>query len=213
MVNKSEQTRRTYDAEGSKKAILDAAEALFAEKGFEATSLQEIAARAGLSRGTPGYFFGPKERLYKAVLERTMTRAQDLLALVHEQIRRPGVGAKEIMSVVIGRLFDDFVAHPNFIRITGWEALQGTRYLGDLPSQLQLLREAVKVLQEELGWQGDAEQFLIDMVALCWFPLGHAETFLKALGIDASDPDFLAKYKQHIITLLLERGDNASKAV
>jgi len=210
-VNKGERARKTYDAEASKKAILDAAEALFAEKGFEATSLQEIASQAGLSRGTPNYFFGSKEQLYTAVLERTMARSQDLLTLLREQIQRPGASAKESMSVVIGRLFDDFVAHPSFIRITEWEALQGARHLGNLPSQLQVLREAVKILHEELDWQGDAEQFLIDMVALCWFPMAHGQTFLKALDIDAQDPDFLAKYKQHIITLLLERGNNGSK--
>ncbi|HEU4954076.1 MAG TPA: helix-turn-helix domain-containing protein, partial [Gemmatimonadales bacterium] len=54
----------------SRAAILDAAEKLFAEKGYDATSLSEVGAAAGVSRGTPGYFFGSKQELYDAVLER-----------------------------------------------------------------------------------------------------------------------------------------------
>jgi AcrR family transcriptional regulator len=42
------------------KAILDAAEHLFAERGYEATSLQLVGDSAGVSRATPGYFFGSR---------------------------------------------------------------------------------------------------------------------------------------------------------
>src|SRR5689334_18964709 len=43
---------------------------LFARRGFEAASLADIGEAAGVSRGTPSYFFGSKEPLYQAVLER-----------------------------------------------------------------------------------------------------------------------------------------------
>lgn len=209
MKSQGKSTQRTEAAEASKKAILDAAEGLFAEKGYEATSLQDICDLAGVTRGLPNYFFGSKETLYRFVLERTMTRSQDLVAFLREQAQKPSSSAEEILSIAIGRLFDDFVAHPTFIRITEWEALQG-RYLGTLPLQIQVLCEALQLLQESLGWQGDAEQFLIDLVALCWFPVAHAKTFLKPLGINADDPDFLARYKQHVIALLLKPSGNYS---
>src|SRR5918911_4763660 len=61
---------KVRDAERSREAILAAAERLFAERGYEATTLQEIGAAAGLSRGTPSYFFGSKEQLYMDVLRR-----------------------------------------------------------------------------------------------------------------------------------------------
>jgi TetR/AcrR family transcriptional regulator len=111
--------------------------------------------------------------------------------------------------VVIERLFDDLTAHPTFIRLTEWEALHGARYLGNLPSQLQVLRDAVQALQDDLGWQGDAEQFLIDLTALCWFPTAHAETFLKPLGVNAQDSSFRTRYKQHVVHLLLGNDSNA----
>ena len=53
--------------------ILDAAEAVFAERGFEAASLREIARRAGLQQ--PGLYnhFASKRELYAAVLDRALT--------------------------------------------------------------------------------------------------------------------------------------------
>ena len=56
-------------------AILDAAEQLFADQGYDATSLTEVGTAAGVSRGTPGYFFGSKADLYQAVLDRCSPRS------------------------------------------------------------------------------------------------------------------------------------------
>jgi len=205
MEKQGKSTRRTEAAEASKKAILEAAEILFAKKGYEATSFQEICDLAGVTRGLPNYFFGSKEQLYRAVLERTfaLPLAQDLIEFLREQARYPGNRTDESLKVVIERIFDFLVTHPTFIRLTEWEALNEGRYLGDLPVFLSVLREALHVLDEDMGWQNEAEQFLIDLTALCWFPVAHAQTFLKPLGINAHDPDFLARRKQHVITLLL----------
>lgn len=59
------------------------------------------------------------------------------------------------------------MTHPTFIRITEWEALNGGRLLGNLPMLVTTLREALQVLHEESGWLSDAEQFIIDLTALC----------------------------------------------
>jgi len=214
MNSREKRTRRTEAAEASKKAILDAAEALFAEQGYEATSLQEICDRAGVTRGLPNYFFGSKEGLYRSVLERTfaLTMTRELLMFLREQAHRPGAGPEESLRVAIERIFDFLVTHPTFIRLTEWEALNGARYLGSLPTLITTLREAVQVLSEEVGWQNDVEQFLIDLVALCWFPVAHVDTFLKPLGVDGHDPDFLARRKQHVVNLLLDRDRHRSTA-
>ena len=69
-------TTKTRDAVRTRTAILDAAERVFANRGFDATSLHEIAAAARVSRATPSYFFGSKKGLYVAVLERVFTDRQ-----------------------------------------------------------------------------------------------------------------------------------------
>ncbi len=52
--------------------LLDAALALFVEKGFAATRVDEVAARAGVSKGTPFLYYPSKEELFKAVIHETL---------------------------------------------------------------------------------------------------------------------------------------------
>ncbi|MCW2496030.1 TetR/AcrR family transcriptional regulator [Jatrophihabitans sp.] len=59
--------------------LLDVGRALFAEKGFEATSIEEIAARAGVSKPVVYEHFGGKEGLYAVVVDREMSELLDRL--------------------------------------------------------------------------------------------------------------------------------------
>ena len=52
--------------------LLDAALALFVEKGFAATRVEEVAARAGVSKGTLFLYFPSKEELFKAVVRESI---------------------------------------------------------------------------------------------------------------------------------------------
>lgn len=53
--------------------LLEAALALFVEKGFAATRSEEVAARAGVSKGTLYLYFPSKEELLKAVIQQTLS--------------------------------------------------------------------------------------------------------------------------------------------
>ncbi|TWP48731.1 TetR/AcrR family transcriptional regulator [Lentzea tibetensis] len=57
--------------------LLDVARALFAEKGFEVTSIEEIAHRAGVSKPVVYEHFGGKEGIYAVVVDREMQRLMD----------------------------------------------------------------------------------------------------------------------------------------
>ena len=61
------QTRRRRKEERPQE-LLSAALALFVEKGFAATRLDDVAARAGVSKGTVYLYFSSKEELFKAVI-------------------------------------------------------------------------------------------------------------------------------------------------
>jgi TetR/AcrR family transcriptional regulator len=60
--------KRTRRKEARPGELLDAALALFVEKGFAATRVEEVAARAGVSKGTLFLYFPSKEELFKAVV-------------------------------------------------------------------------------------------------------------------------------------------------
>src|SRR3954467_1376458 len=53
--------------------LLDAALDLFVEKGFAATRSEEVAARAGVSKGTLFLYFPSKEELFKAVVRENLS--------------------------------------------------------------------------------------------------------------------------------------------
>jgi AcrR family transcriptional regulator len=57
--------------------LLDVGRALFAEKGFDATSIEEIATRAGVTKPVVYEHFGGKEGLYAVVVDREMERLLD----------------------------------------------------------------------------------------------------------------------------------------
>ena len=61
-------------------AILAAAERVFARGGFDGARMTEIAAEAGLPKANLHYYFGTKERLYRAVLEDIVTQWLDAAA-------------------------------------------------------------------------------------------------------------------------------------
>lgn len=58
--------------------LLDVGRSLFAERGFEATSIEEIASRAGVSKPIVYEHFGGKEGLYAVVIDREMQRLLDI---------------------------------------------------------------------------------------------------------------------------------------
>lgn len=59
--------------------LLDIGRTLFADKGFEGTSVEEIAARAGVSKPVVYEHFGGKEGLYAVVVDREMRQLLDLV--------------------------------------------------------------------------------------------------------------------------------------
>ncbi|ATB40422.1 TetR family transcriptional regulator [Cystobacter fuscus] len=78
---------RQRDAERTRTAILDAAQTLFATRGFANTGVREVAELAGVNSALVGRYFGSKEGLFRATLD----RALDLSPLLHGDRRRFGV--------------------------------------------------------------------------------------------------------------------------
>ena len=117
------------DPEGTKAAVLDAAEALFAARGYDAVSLQEVGEEAGVSRGTPSYFFGSKKGLYRAVVERMAEDVRSFVAGPHSGPVSGGLGndAGKALAAAIGGYVDFLASLPNFVSLVGREVLDAGR--------------------------------------------------------------------------------------
>lgn len=79
--------RLTSRAERTRRSILETAEALFAERGFEATRLEDVAERVGIRRASIVYYFRDKRELYEAVLHDLFS---ELLEGVEAALDAPG---------------------------------------------------------------------------------------------------------------------------
>jgi AcrR family transcriptional regulator len=80
-------------------ALIDAGAELFAEKGYEATTMTEIAQRAGAAIGSLYQFFPSKEALAEALFNRYAERAAASFARVEELA--PGRTARELADLLI----------------------------------------------------------------------------------------------------------------
>jgi TetR/AcrR family transcriptional regulator len=187
-------------------AILDAAEKLFAQKGFEATSLNEVGTAAGVSRGTPGYFFGAKADLYQAVLDRCFTEVREAVRAGRARALASNQAPDAILAGAVSDYFDFLAARPNFIRLIEREALNGGPELDEV-SHLSAGQEALAAISAELGLDdspsGEAAQLLLSIIALCWFHLIHARTVAPAVGVTLENADDLERRRRHIVGLVL----------
>ena len=202
---KSRERERNPDR--SRELILDAAETLFAERGYEETSLAEVGERAGVSRGTPGYFFGSKAVLHRAVLERCFADVRRAVREGKERALASGESPDVILAGAVADYADFVAARPNFVRLIEREALSDRTVLEGMPLRLAVWQEALAAFRQELGLDisdtSEAAHLLLSLVALTWFPIIHGRTFLKAVGLDPAAAGLAEQRKRHITTLLL----------
>jgi AcrR family transcriptional regulator len=93
--------------------ILEAAEKSFAEKGFEATKIEEIAAESGLSLGTLYSVFAGKPDVLRAV---HATRNREILE-GSAAAARAASSPEQALLAAVAAYVDFFVAHPEYLRI------------------------------------------------------------------------------------------------
>ena len=115
--------------EENERALLEAAEIVFAEQGFAGATTAAIARRAGVPKANLHYYFPTKEGLYRAVIERVLTAwlaAASLLrherrsgeALVRLYRREDGSGARDaaLLAHLVGRDHARRADHPGLPR-------------------------------------------------------------------------------------------------
>jgi AcrR family transcriptional regulator len=95
MVKRTGKTKHQVRTEETQVRILDAAEAVFSEQGFDKTQLEEVAARAGYTRGAIYAHYASKEDLFLALMEqRVLTRFNIIRRVIESEpqiSKRPGI--------------------------------------------------------------------------------------------------------------------------
>ncbi|MEV4835322.1 helix-turn-helix domain-containing protein [Nonomuraea sp. NPDC049486] len=114
------------DAARNRAAVLEAAARLFAEHGVEAVSMDQVAAAAGVGKGTLFRRFGDKSGLAAALLDARERVLQE--AILHgPPPLGPGAAAGERLAAFVDAYFDYLLEHLDLIRMSE-TAAPGARY-------------------------------------------------------------------------------------
>jgi AcrR family transcriptional regulator len=141
-TNRTVAMRKPKSPQANRARILAAATAAFAALGYEGASMDAIAARTQTTRALINYYFGSKEQLYLAVLERVyaeIREAEEGLELDHLQ-------PVDAMRRVIEFTYDYYVQHEYFVRIVVAENQARGRHMKRSPALRSLNRPIVERL-------------------------------------------------------------------
>ena len=151
-TDRSSAMRKPKSPEANRARILAAATAAFAAHGYGGTSMDAIAARTKTTRALINYYFGSKEKLYQAVLER-----------VYAEIREAEAGLDldhlpplDAMRRIVEFTYDYYVEHEYFVRLVVAENQAKGRHMKRFPSLRSVNRPIVDMLGAVIA-RGQAE--------------------------------------------------------
>jgi AcrR family transcriptional regulator len=184
--------------------ILEAALKVFAEKGFAATRMDEIADRARVSKGTIYLYFESKEAVFRALVQETLAkRVSDFAVFVREH-QGPVAPLLRELLLRLGHLVatSEFVVLPKMVIAEA----------GNFPDLARIYREEVVerglnlfggLLQSGMA-RGEFRKLPVQhAVRLCLAPMLLAAIWRTTFApLDAAPYDYAGLIDAHIATLL-----------
>ena len=133
--------RNESESNESKNKILDAALHLFATKGYNSTSLRDIANLADVSHSLIRHHFGSKESLWKACIQHGFDKMADIVAPLTEKVTPEN--ALESMKTIIRLLVTSAAKQPDLWSILSFEALKNSERLDHVIEVITPINEMV----------------------------------------------------------------------
>jgi TetR/AcrR family transcriptional regulator len=175
------------DAERSKRALLDAAEIEFAAKGLAGARVDVIAEESCANKRMLYYYFGSKEDLYMAVLE----RAYGAMRERERELNFTNLEPLDAIRTLVEFKFDYYVAHPRIIPLLAAENMNGGKYLKRSRRLRDMHLSLIDMIRKVLASgerQGvikpgiDPFQLYVSFSALSYFYFSNAATLSTAFG-------------------------------
>lgn len=189
----------------TREAILEHAERIFAVRGFDATTLGEIASAAGIRAPSLYEYFDSKERLYDAMLERACEPLFEIL----DGYARQEVESADPRPNLLGKVLAVFRARPHLPRLMHQEALLGGPHLQHILQERmrRLFGRTLDVLGRLPSggrWRPDDIPFVgLAMMHVCTCYYSMAPLYKATFGLDLLSEDmqdrharFLAEFWQ-----------------
>jgi TetR/AcrR family transcriptional regulator len=215
-TNPTELRRR--DPERTRRQIMDAALAEFADHGFHGARVDRITGAVGCNARLLYHYFGSKEKLYVAALEHIFTdiRAQER-SLALEQL-----DPVEAMRRFIEFTFDFFDTNPLFVKIARNENLLEARFMAQTdavrPSAQPLIRTISAIIDRGVASglfrrRHDPLQIYVTMVALSAFHLNNGHTLSAIFDTDLLSTQWRARRRAHAVAFFMDALTGGDEAV
>ncbi len=208
---------RVHDARGAREAILNAAETVFAEHGFDGARIDAIAEESGYNKSLLFQYFGDKLGLYAEVIKRAdreMTEFQvRLLAplLEDETIASNAHKFRALLATIVAAIFDYLAAHPRLVRMLLWEQAEGWQTYAKIISQFNTEdAEQFEVLFRKAHSAGLLRSDFVPLIQLtmvlqtCLSHLTYIPLYQMILpGEDLSSAAALARAREYIVEFVV----------
>ncbi|MPT48816.1 MAG: TetR/AcrR family transcriptional regulator [Sphingobium sp.] len=200
-------TVRATDAEETRLNILEVATEEFSDKGLSGARIDEIAERTNSSKRMIYYYFGSKESLYRAVLERAYTRVRSVDTNINIYDLSPAVALRSIITTT----FDYHIQHPEFVRLVMNENILRGAHIGDIPGIKERNRKVIDNLRDVLS-KGVSEgvfregidpiELHMTISALCFYNVSNRYTFAYGFDRDMSSTKALGRRHNSVIDII-----------
>ncbi len=199
---------RLRDADRSQAAILLAARDEFANHGLAGARVDRIAERADVNKRLIYYYFGSKDDLFLAVLERTYADIREAEQRLHLDEVEPVEAIRQLISFT----WHYYLEHPEFITLLNSENLHRAVHLKrseriqEMNSPLVQLLDGIleRGRRQQLFHAGiDPIQLYISIASLCYFYLSNNPTLSAIFGRDLRAPKAMAQRLSHMTELVL----------
>jgi AcrR family transcriptional regulator len=192
--------QRRRDADRTRAELLDVATDEFARRGYSGARVDEIANRTRTTKRMIYYYFGGKEQLYLAVLERAYAEIRLAERSVDVDHLDPVAAVRRLAEVT----FDHHEAHPAFIQLVGVENAQQAKHMAHVARLVDLNSSAVAVLHGVLErgraggvFRADVDALDVHMMisSFCFFRVANRHTFGALFDRDLLDPARRTHYR------------------
>ncbi len=200
--------RKPKAPEANRTRILAAAIEEFALRGYKGASMDAIAARTQTTRALINYYFGSKERLYLAVLERVYAEIRD----AERGLELDHLPPLEAMRRIVDFTYDYYVRHEYFVRLVVAENQARGRHMKRFPSLRTLNRPIVDLLgtvlargQADAVFRRDVEPVDVHMTiaALGMFNVTNQYTFGTLFQRDMGGKGDVARRRHMVSDIVL----------
>ncbi|GDY31791.1 TetR/AcrR family transcriptional regulator [Gandjariella thermophila] len=189
---------RQRDADRTRAEILDVATREFADRGYTGARVDEIAAKTRTTKRMIYYYFGSKEQLFVAVLE----RAYQVIRSIERELDVDHLEPADALRQLAELTFDHHESHPDFLRLVSIENIHRAEHIAKSSVLSGLADPALDVLARILERGRAAGVFREDVDALdvhmmisafCVFRTANRHTFDAIFKRDMLDP----RHREH----------------